>query len=104
MPGWFLIAAPVTGAIFVAEAGISLLRGKPLVPPLFGRGHRSKWELWFQLIAGIDFFFAPVSTWPSSPTRTAATVLAVFVWAVGITVLIVGIISDVRANATHSNA
>ncbi len=94
MPGWFLVALLVSGAVFVVEAGLSLARGRAVVPAL-GKRHRSTLDFWTQLLTGIVFLLAAVLA--LQPAARGPATVGIVLFTLGAMVgLVLGIRSDIR--------
>src|SRR5437879_990320 len=104
MPGWFPALLLFSGAIFVVEAGLSIARGRPVVPGLRGKRPRSTWEFWSQLLVGLDFLLGAAYMWPSSPVRAPAAIALVLFTFVALINSIVGLILSVRSVQTTQSS
>lgn len=84
MPTWFVAFELLAGAFFVIHGVASLVRGRSLVPRVFGRKAPSPWEFVTQILLGLVFWLLAASMWPDSPIRMPAAVAAVLVSILGV--------------------
>ncbi len=97
MPDWFLAFEVLAGALFVIQGGVSLARGRSLVPRLLGKKPPSPWEFVTQMLLGVVFLLAAASMWPDSPVRMLAAFGAVLVALLGVGTAVIAVIHSARS-------